>query len=137
MRGNKKKANKNEERIEREREKQIERQKTCALLLRSWILRTFWVGYRRDLEVTDLYKPLNEHTSAILGVKIADAWKKECTAAQCRGKGARPSLLKVIIRCFGFKIFLYGIVLAVMEIALRYVCEITLVIATKRQTSNA
>lgn len=93
----------------------------CALLLRSWILRTFWVGYRRDLEVTDLYKPLNEHTSGILGVKIADAWEKECKAAQRRGKGAQPSLLRVIIRCFGCKIILYGMVLAVMEISLRYV----------------
>ncbi|XP_011138927.1 probable multidrug resistance-associated protein lethal(2)03659 isoform X1 [Harpegnathos saltator] len=85
----------------------------------SWILRTFWVGYRRDLEVTDLYKPLNEHTSGILGVKLADVWEEECKAAQRRGKGAQPSLLKVIIRCFGLKIALYGIILAAMEISLR------------------
>ncbi|KYN23123.1 hypothetical protein ALC57_04464, partial [Trachymyrmex cornetzi] len=29
----------------------------------SWILRTFWVGYRRDLEVTDLYTPLKERAN--------------------------------------------------------------------------
>ncbi|KYN17132.1 hypothetical protein ALC57_10587, partial [Trachymyrmex cornetzi] len=37
----------------------------------SWILRTFWVGYHRDLEVTDLYTPLKEHTSDVLGDKRA------------------------------------------------------------------
>ncbi|GAB1868435.1 Multidrug resistance-associated protein [Camponotus japonicus] len=95
----------------------------------SWILRTFLVGYRRDLEVTDLYTPLKEHTSSILGVKIAKAWEKECEAYNRRlEKSARtgsqkkvgePSLLRVIIKCFGFKILLYGIVLAIMEILLR------------------
>jgi len=88
------------------------------------------VGYRRDLEVTDLYTPLKEHTSSILGVKIAKAWEKECEAYNRRlEKSARtgsqkkvgePSLLRVIIKCFGFKILLYGIVLAIMEILLRY-----------------
>lgn len=101
-----------------------------AFFLRSWILRTFLVGYRRDLEVTDLYTPLKEHTSSILGVKIAKAWEKECEAYNRRlEKSARtgsqkkvgePSLLRVIIKCFGFKILLYGIVLAIMEILLRY-----------------
>ncbi|KMQ90611.1 multidrug resistance-associated protein, partial [Lasius niger] len=95
----------------------------------SWILRTFWVGYRRDLEVTDLYTPLKEHTSGILGVKIAKAWEKECEAYNHRlEKSARtgsqkkvsePSLLRVIIKVFGVKIMLYGVVLAVMEILLR------------------
>lgn len=103
-----------------------------ASFLHSWILRTFWVGYRRDLEVTDLYTPLKEHTSGILGVKIAEAWEKECEAYNRRlEKSSRtsdtrkkkikgPSLMRVIIKCFGVKIMLYGIVLAVMEILLRY-----------------
>ncbi|XP_050461235.1 ATP-binding cassette subfamily C member 4 isoform X1 [Cataglyphis hispanica] len=95
----------------------------------SWVLRTFWVGYRRDLEVTDLYTPLKEHTSGILGVKIAKAWEKECEAYKHRlkrnattgslKKVSEPSLLRVIIKCFGFKVLLYGILLAVMEILLR------------------
>ena len=105
--------------------------KTCfAFLLRSWILRIFWVGYRRDLEVTDLYTPLKEHTSGILGVKIAKAWEKECEAYQHRleqvaksgsqKKVKEPSLLKILIECFGFQTLLYGIFMAVMDILLRY-----------------
>ncbi|XP_025073873.1 probable multidrug resistance-associated protein lethal(2)03659 [Pogonomyrmex barbatus] len=101
----------------------------CFAFLRSWILRIFWVGYRRDLEVTDLYTPLKEHTSGILGVKIAKAWEKECEAYRDRlEKNARsgsqkkvrgPSLLRVLVRCFGFTTLLYGLFLAVMEILLR------------------
>ncbi|XP_011702530.1 PREDICTED: probable multidrug resistance-associated protein lethal(2)03659 [Wasmannia auropunctata] len=95
----------------------------------SWILRIFWVGYRRDLEVTDLYTPLKEHTSGILGVKIAKAWEKECEAYQRRleqvakcgsqKKVKGPSLMRVLVRCFGLKTLLYGIFMAVMEILLR------------------
>lgn len=107
---------------------------TCVysvFLLHSWVLRTFWVGYRRDLEVTDLYTPLKEHTSGILGVQMAKAWEKECEAYHRRleknskagtrkSKVKEPSLMRVIIKCFGVKIMLYGIILAIMEILLRY-----------------
>ncbi|XP_018302134.1 probable multidrug resistance-associated protein lethal(2)03659 [Mycetomoellerius zeteki] len=100
-----------------------------SILTFSWILRTFWVGYRRDLEVTDLYTPLKEHTSGILGVKIAKAWEKECEAYQRRleqvaksgsqKKVKEPSLMRVLIRCFGLTTLLYGLFMAVMEILLR------------------
>ncbi|XP_018350478.1 PREDICTED: probable multidrug resistance-associated protein lethal(2)03659 [Trachymyrmex septentrionalis] len=99
-----------------------------SILTFSWVLRIFWVGYRRDLEVTDLYTPLKEHTSGILGVKIAKAWEEECEAYQRRLKQVaksgsqkvkEPSLLKVLIRCFGFKTLLYGIFMAIMDILLR------------------
>nr|XP_012230327.1 PREDICTED: probable multidrug resistance-associated protein lethal(2)03659 isoform X1 [Linepithema humile]XP_012230329.1 PREDICTED: probable multidrug resistance-associated protein lethal(2)03659 isoform X1 [Linepithema humile]XP_012230330.1 PREDICTED: probable multidrug resistance-associated protein lethal(2)03659 isoform X1 [Linepithema humile] len=93
----------------------------------SWILRTFWVGYRRELEVTDLYTPLKEHTSGILGVKIAEAWEKEYAAynrrLERRGAGEKkidqPSLMRVLVKCYGAKVMLYGMVLAAMEILLR------------------
>ncbi|KYN11469.1 Multidrug resistance-associated protein 4 [Trachymyrmex cornetzi] len=72
----------------------VQSSKTCLLyfFLRSWILRTFWVGYRRDLEVTDLYTPLKEHTSDILGVKIAKAWEKEWKAYQCIEKARKKEV---------------------------------------------
>ncbi|XP_012058527.1 PREDICTED: LOW QUALITY PROTEIN: probable multidrug resistance-associated protein lethal(2)03659 [Atta cephalotes] len=100
-----------------------------SILTFSWILRIFWVGYRRDLEVTDLYTPLKEHTSGILGVKIAKAWEEECEAYQRRleqiaksgsqKKVKEPSLMRVLIKCFGFQTLLYGIFMAVMDILLR------------------
>ncbi|KAJ8684448.1 hypothetical protein QAD02_020240, partial [Eretmocerus hayati] len=100
-----------------------------------YILRLFWVGYRRDLDIQDLYEPLKEHKSNELGEKIARLWEEECERAKkkelskCKTddgnksgsecpKG-QPSLLRVLLRCFGAKLMLYGVLLAIMEIILR------------------
>ncbi|XP_076634046.1 putative multidrug resistance-associated protein lethal(2)03659 [Colletes latitarsis] len=102
----------------------------------SWILRTFWVGYRKELEIEDLCRPLKEHTSSILGNKITKAWEKEYEAYEKRKllseekengskkynvkkKLREPSLTKVLMKCFGPRLLVYGLILAVMEILLR------------------
>ena len=100
------------------------------------------MGYRRDLEIEDLTRPLKEHKSSYLGEKISTAWEAELKRvsklkANCskrisdkdenekegknkkKNKGPQPSLYRVLIKVFGLKIMLYGIVLAIMEIALR------------------
>ncbi|XP_020706768.2 probable multidrug resistance-associated protein lethal(2)03659 [Athalia rosae] len=105
-----------------------------SVLTFAWILRTFWIGYQRDLEVSDLYSPLDEHTSSILGKQISSQWEKELKRVadfksskkgndkqieDNESKPVLPSLLKVLLRCFGGKLVLYGIILAVMEISLK------------------
>ncbi|XP_066581201.1 probable multidrug resistance-associated protein lethal(2)03659 [Prorops nasuta] len=105
----------------------------------TWVLRTFWTGYHRDLEVTDLFRPLKEHTSSLLGARISEIWEKElkkCNKLQSSNlqngeartnknnkdidrKTKEPSLLKVLVKCFGARVMLYGIALAIMEIVLR------------------
>ncbi|XP_008214580.1 probable multidrug resistance-associated protein lethal(2)03659 isoform X1 [Nasonia vitripennis] len=95
----------------------------------GYILRLFWVGYRRDLDIQDLYEPLKEHTSNRLGEKIARLWEQECQRVKKKqetkakngknDKKLEPSLLRVLLRCFGFKLMLYGVLLAFMEIVLR------------------
>lgn len=115
-----------------------EKANPLSVLSFSWILRTFWLGYKRDLEVSDLYKPLKEHTSSILGEKITEIWQaefkrlnkttfSETQSNDCKkdkgdekeSKLKEPSLMRVLIKCFGAKIMMYGILLAVMEIVLR------------------
>ena len=96
-------------------------------------LPTFWSGYRKDLEVTDLYKPLKEHTSSYLGTKISRIWQKECEKKLSNeGKDSddrkhsgkkklkQPSLVKVLMKCFGVQLILYGLILAVSDIVFRY-----------------
>ncbi|XP_017887469.1 multidrug resistance-associated protein 4-like isoform X2 [Ceratina calcarata] len=105
------------------------------ILTFTFTLPTFWLGYRRDLEISDLYKPLKEHTSNHLGAKISKVWQKEYDAyvkekrlieekedhEKYHGKTRlkEPSLSKTLIKCFGPQIMLYGIILAVLEITLR------------------
>ncbi|XP_046426437.1 probable multidrug resistance-associated protein lethal(2)03659 isoform X1 [Neodiprion fabricii] len=104
----------------------------------SWILGTFWLGYKRDLEVEDLYTPLKEHTSGLLGEKITKTWENEIQrltakrdSKKSKAKGPKedededepvhPSLLRVLIKVFGAETLFYGVVLAVLEITMRVV----------------
>ncbi|XP_033334914.2 ATP-binding cassette sub-family C member 4 isoform X1 [Megalopta genalis] len=102
----------------------------------TWVLGIFWNGYRKDLEVEDLFKPLKEHTSSILGAQISKAWEVELAAYEKRkqlselknatskkydvkNKVKPPSLTKVLVKCFGFKLLVYGLILAVLDILFR------------------
>uniref|UniRef100_A0A8D9A7L2 Probable multidrug resistance-associated protein lethal(2)03659 n=1 Tax=Cacopsylla melanoneura TaxID=428564 RepID=A0A8D9A7L2_9HEMI len=96
---------------------------TCNVLSAltfSWTLGLFREGRKRDLEVTDLYEPLKEHTSSYLGNKLERYWNDELVQAQKRGRD--PSFLRALIRCFGLKMASYGLVLAFMECVLR-ICQ--------------
>ncbi|PNF14801.1 putative multidrug resistance-associated protein lethal(2)03659 [Cryptotermes secundus] len=82
-----------------------------------WILSIFWKGYKRDLETTDISAPLQEHKSDYLGDKFEKFWNEEVKLAAQRKRKA--SLLRVIARCFGPKIMVYGFFLFTMEVLLR------------------
>lgn len=80
---------------------------------------TFFEGYKKELEVSDLYETLTEHKSSRLGDRIEAAWKTEGEkAAKSKRK---PSLRRVLIKTFGIEFIIYGIVLAFTEIFIRYV----------------
>ncbi|KAK9737636.1 ABC transporter transmembrane region [Popillia japonica] len=82
-----------------------------------YTLPTFWKGFKRDLEETDLYQTLNEHKSSYLGDKIELAWRKE--EENARKSKRTPSLRRVLIKVFGIEFMFYGIVLAFTEFAIR------------------
>ncbi|XP_043798878.1 probable multidrug resistance-associated protein lethal(2)03659 [Apis laboriosa] len=102
-----------------------------SILTFAFTLPIFWNGSRKDLEVTDLYRPLKEHKSSYLGTKISKTWQKEYKAYEKQKllnekkgkynqkKLKEPSLLKVLFKCFGFQLLIYGIFLAVADIVLR------------------
>lgn len=83
--------------------------------------------------MSDLYRPLKEHKSSYLGTKISKTWQKEYKAYEKQKllnekkgkynqkKLKEPSLLKVLFKCFGFQLLIYGIFLAVADIVLRYI----------------
>ncbi|KAF7996689.1 hypothetical protein HCN44_002335 [Aphidius gifuensis] len=90
----------------------------------TWVLNTFWVGYKRDLEIDDLTRPLKEHKSSVLGEKISSAWEEEVRRfnkinQKKKHSKATPSLNRVLIKVFGARVALYGVALAIMEILLR------------------
>nr|CAD7458628.1 unnamed protein product [Timema tahoe] len=82
-----------------------------------WMLKIFWKGYKKDLEMDDLFVPLDEHKSDYLGNKFEKRWNEELSRASKEGR--QPSLLRVIMRCFGLSLMGYGLILAFLEIGLR------------------
>ncbi|XP_015517778.1 probable multidrug resistance-associated protein lethal(2)03659 isoform X1 [Neodiprion pinetum] len=90
-----------------------------SIITFAWVLRTFALGYRRELEVTDLYAPLNEHKSNVLGDQISRIWEKEQERCCRTKKGTQPSLLRVLVRCFGPRIMMLGIIIAALEFLVR------------------
>ncbi|XP_043284648.1 probable multidrug resistance-associated protein lethal(2)03659 [Venturia canescens] len=101
----------------------------------SWTLKTFWVGFRREIEIEDLPRPLREHKSSYLGDKMSVAWEAELQRVRESQKKSlengrsgrrekpsrtsKPSLTRVLIKVFGLKTLLYGLALGVMEIFIR------------------
>lgn len=101
--------------------------------LSRWIVPIFWLGYRRDLEEEDLYDPLKEHTSNVVGEKAVAFWEEELKTIQAEEeisekkgidkksynlKKATPSLLRVLVKCFGFRFMVYGILMGILQILL-------------------
>lgn len=90
------------------------------------------------MEVTDLYKTLKEHNSSYLGAKISKIWQKDYEAYRKqkllnkekgsadgsytgRKKLKEPSLLKVLMKCFGVQLIFYGVIYAISDIVFRYI----------------
>ncbi|CAH4030899.1 unnamed protein product [Pieris brassicae] len=83
----------------------------------GWTLETFMLGYSRDIREDDLYGPLPEHRSDVLGDSIQKAWDLEVKRQSEDDK--KPSLLKVLAKVFGVELMLYGLILAAVEFIIR------------------
>ncbi|GLV41617.1 uncharacterized protein CBL_06846 [Carabus blaptoides fortunei] len=89
-----------------------------------WILRVFGKGFKTELTENDLYEPLNDHRSAVLGDRLEAAWEHEKQRAQKLGK--EPSLHKVIFKVFGCRFMLFGLLHAFLEIGIKMLQAISL-----------
>ncbi|KAH0544123.1 probable multidrug resistance-associated protein lethal(2)03659 [Cotesia glomerata] len=92
----------------------------------AWVLKIFWKGYKRDLEVGDLFRPLNEHKSSLLGDKLAEAWDKEIQNYEKTNSKKVPSLRRALFKVFSGQIALYAIPNMIMELGIRTVQPIAL-----------
>lgn len=83
----------------------------------SHVIPIFWKSRKKEIDMEDLYAPLDAHKSDLLGEKMCAAWDKELAAAKAKNRD--PSLLKAGLRVFGWQITLLGIILAAIELLLR------------------
>ncbi|XP_047107045.1 ATP-binding cassette sub-family C member 4-like [Schistocerca piceifrons] len=83
-----------------------------SVLFFSYTLPLFREGYSRDLTVDDLFEPLDEDTSALLGDQLEQQWEKQL-------KKKKPSLIGAIVRTFGLEYFRMGCLIFLYDIVLR------------------
>ena len=91
------------------------------LLCFRWLLETFNTGFHRELNLSDLHYPLDEHSSHNVGETMSTEWKKEQKRCKDSNANAQPNLTRVLVTCFGRDIMLAGMVQASLEFILRYI----------------
>ena len=87
--------------------------------LSRWLFKTFLTGFRRELDLSDLYYPLDEHSSHNVGERLSAEWKREQERCKYLNEEAPPNLMRVLIRCFGKDIIVAGLVQAFLEFFIR------------------
>ncbi|XP_048764978.2 ATP-binding cassette sub-family C member 4-like isoform X2 [Ostrea edulis] len=83
-------------------------------LLFWWMNPIFKIGYKRRLEVDDMYNVTNEDSSEELGKKLEREWHIEVEKKEKENKS--PSLFKCILRIFGLHYALLGVIVFIEEV---------------------
>jgi hypothetical protein len=79
----------------------------------SWALPLFVKGFKKNLAEEDLYGPLKDHESKLLGDRLENAWIKEENSRR------NPSFWRALIRVFGKECAMYGLMLALIEFVIK------------------
>ncbi|XP_067014322.2 ATP-binding cassette subfamily C member 4 [Anabrus simplex] len=88
-----------------------------SALFFCWTIDLFREGYSKDLTVEDLYRPLTDDTSKVLGDKLERQWERQVEQAQKRNK--KPSLRSALLRAFAWEYGKLGFIVFVSEIVIR------------------
>ncbi|XP_068086381.1 ATP-binding cassette subfamily C member 4-like [Anabrus simplex] len=81
-----------------------------------WTVDLFREGYSKELDVDDLYAPLNHDTSKILGDRLERQWEKQVEEAK---RGKKPSLVAAILRAFSREYGKLAFIIVITEIIIR------------------
>ncbi|XP_011164281.1 probable multidrug resistance-associated protein lethal(2)03659 [Solenopsis invicta] len=87
-----------------------------SLLTFWWTQKLFRIGYKKDLEETDLYATLTQDRTSELGEIISKEWEREVESCDMKKNGSKPQLLRVLLRIFAKPLLLIGVAEAVMEL---------------------
>ncbi|XP_074035480.1 probable multidrug resistance-associated protein lethal(2)03659 isoform X2 [Leptinotarsa decemlineata] len=83
-----------------------------------YTLPIFRKGMRKTLDVDDIYNPLKQDRSTLLGDKLERNWNEQIEKTKKNGKGS-PSLLKVIFQTFWLEIAQLGLMIGFGDIVIR------------------
>lgn len=84
----------------------------------SFALPILFKGRKKTLEPSDLYQALKGHQAETLGDTFFETWQAEVNS--CRNNPKKePSIIKVILKVFGWQVFMSGVVIGVLEFGTR------------------
>jgi hypothetical protein len=77
----------------------------------SWQVRLLIKKRKKKFTEEDVVRPAKEHESKRLGDKIENLWNSEENSSKI------PSLTRVLVKMFGFRMILYGMVYCIPDLA--------------------
>ncbi|KAI2473959.1 Putative multidrug resistance-associated protein lethal(2)03659-like [Diabrotica virgifera virgifera] len=90
----------------------VEKANPLSRLFFLYMFPIFKKTYQYEFTDEDLFRPLKEHTSSILGAHLEKIWKEEFV------KHKRTALHRALFRMFGFRFILYGVIKLVDQLML-------------------
>ncbi|XP_072399315.1 ATP-binding cassette sub-family C member 4-like isoform X2 [Diabrotica undecimpunctata] len=90
----------------------VEEANPLSKLFFLYMFPIFKKTYQYEFSDEDLFRPLKEHTSSILGAQLEKTWKEEFV------KHKRTALHRALFRMFGFKFVLFGVIKLVDQLML-------------------
>ncbi|XP_023166430.2 probable multidrug resistance-associated protein lethal(2)03659 [Drosophila hydei] len=94
-----------------------ERSNPFSELMLCFAFPVLFKGRKKTLEQSDLYRPLKEHKSDTLGDRLCAAWDEE--VSQRSAQKQQPRLGRVVIRVFGWHLFVTGLLLGLREFVVK------------------
>ncbi|XP_066582136.1 LOW QUALITY PROTEIN: ATP-binding cassette sub-family C member 4-like [Prorops nasuta] len=88
-----------------------------SVLVWWWTINLFKTGYRKTLGIEDLFDPLRDDRSALLGDRLEGKWISELEKSKKQKR--RPSLLKAIFRTFLWEYSTLGLIHILNEFVIR------------------
>ncbi|XP_039501135.1 probable multidrug resistance-associated protein lethal(2)03659 [Drosophila santomea] len=89
-----------------------------SALMFCFALPILFKGRKKTLEPTDLYNSLKSHKAETLGDKFFMTWQSEVRSCGDTAK-REPCIIRVILKVFGWQLFLSGILIGVLELGTR------------------
>ncbi|XP_059612038.1 ATP-binding cassette sub-family C member 4-like isoform X2 [Phlebotomus argentipes] len=90
----------------------VETASIFSLLTFWWLKSLFKLGLKRPIDEDDIYATLKNHKSSLLEEQFTRLWSDE-------QKNKHPRFLTVILKCFGAKIFGFGIIYTSLDTLMR------------------
>ncbi|XP_050294891.1 ATP-binding cassette subfamily C member 4-like [Anthonomus grandis grandis] len=100
----------------------------CNRLFFCWVLPFFKTGYKKDLEVKDIYNSTSPDLSGPLGDALEKNWDEEVqrTRQSKKKKGEKPRLKRAIFKTFAKSYFFYGGFIFIQSVVIRMLIPIFL-----------